>query len=227
MKEPAPPSPVEPESAIRKTTLKAIALLIGAAATLLTPLVYLSSSNPLETWATVLVAVIGWGSYLLVRLDYTTYMPHLTVYSVLTAASLSVLAFGSVRTAAGFLFVAAVAGAGILLGRAALIGSVVYSVVSLGALTLAEARGWLHTPNFTVGTKVWLTHSAVLVVVAILVFYSRKRANIALAQKMEELQLRKRTEHERDRSMERFARIFRSSPSPMLRSRPTAVPSST
>lgn len=216
MKEPAPPSPVEPESAIRKTTLKAIALLIGAAATLLTPLVYLSSSNPLETWATVLVAVIGWGSYLLVRLDYTTYMPHLTVYSVLTAASLSVLAFGSVRTAAGFLFVAAVAGAGILLGRAALIGSVVYSVVSLGALTLAEARGWLHTPNFTVGTKVWLTHSAVLVVVAILVFYSRKRANIALAQKMEELQLRKRTEHERDRSMERFARIFRSSPSPML-----------
>ena len=66
------------------------------------------------------------------------------------------------------------------------------------------------------GTKVWLTHSSVLVVVAILVFYSRKRANIALAQKMEELQLRKRTEHERDRSMEWFARIFRTSPSPML-----------
>jgi PAS domain S-box-containing protein len=216
VKEPAPPSPVEPESAIRKTTLKAIALLIGVAATLLTPLVYLSSTNPLETWATVLVAGIGWVAYVLVRLGYTTYMPHLTVYSVLTAASLAVLAFGSVRTAAGFLFVAAVAGAGILLGRAALIGSVVYSVVSLGALTLAEARGWLHTPNFTVGTKVWLTHSAVLVVVAILVFYSRKRANIALAQKMEELQLRKRTEHERDRSMERFARIFRTSPSPML-----------
>lgn len=216
MKEPAPPSPVEPESAIRKTTLNAIALLIGVAATLLTPLVYLSSTNPLETWATVLVAVIGWLAYYLVQKGYTTYMPHLMVYSVLTAASMAVMAFGSVRTAGGFLFVAAVAGAGILLGRAALIGSVVYSVVSLGALTLAEAQGWLHTPNFTVGTKVWLTHSSVLVVVAILVFYSRKRANIALAQKMEELQLRKRTEHERDRSMERFARIFRTSPSPML-----------
>jgi hypothetical protein len=122
VKEPEPPSPVEPESAIRKTTLKAIALLIGVAATLLTPLVYLSSTNPLETWATVLVAGIGWLAYSLVQKGYTTYMPHLMVYSVLTAASMAVMAFGSVRTAGGFLFVAAVAGAGILLGRAALIG---------------------------------------------------------------------------------------------------------
>ena len=212
----APLSSVEPEPAIRKKTLQAVALLIGVAATGLTPLVYLSSTNPLETWSAALVACIGWVAFILVRLGYTTYMPHLMVYSVLTAASLAVLAFGSVRTAAGFLFVAAVAGAGIFLGRAALIGSVLYSVASLGALTLAETRGWLHTPNFASGTKVWLTHSAVLVVVAILVYYSRTRAHQAFLSQMEELNLRKRTEQERDRSLDRFARIFRSSPSPML-----------
>lgn len=209
-------SSAESEPAIRKATLQAIALLIGVAASVLTLLVYLANTNPLEIWTTALVAGIGWMALWLVRRGYITYMPHLIVYSVLTVASLNVLAFGSVRTAGSFLFVAAVAGAGILLGRAALIGSVVYSVASLGALTLAETRGWLHPPSFAVGTKVWLTHSAVLVVVAILVFYSRSRAKEAFARQMEELQRRKRTELERDRSTERFARIFRTSPSPML-----------
>ena len=216
MTEPAPPVPSEPDRTIRQTTLKAIALLIGMAATVLTPLVMLSSTNPLEVWSTALVATIGWMAYALVRMGYTTYMPHLMVYSVLMAANLAVLAFGSVRTAAGFLFVAAVAGAGTLLGRTALIGSVMFSVASLGTLTFVEAQGWLHTPNFNVGTKVWITHSAVLIVVAILVFYSRSRAEAAFARQLEELALRKRTEQERDRSLDRFARIFRSSPSPML-----------
>jgi len=213
------PSPItathlDPDN--RSATLQVIALLIGVAATVLTPLVHISSTNPLETWATALVAGIGWLTLILVHRGYTTFMPHLTVYSVLTAASLSVLAYGSVRTAGSFLFVAAVAGAGIFLGRRALIGSVVYSIVSMGLLTLAEIRGWMHPPNFQVGPKVWLTHSTVLVVVAVMVFYSRSRAQQAFASQVQALEGRKRIEQERDRSMERFARIFRTSPSPML-----------
>lgn len=196
--------------------MRVIAWLIALVATVLTPLVYISSANRLETWATAALAAIGWLSLLMLRRGYSTYMPHMVVYSVLTAAGLQVLAFGSVRTAGGFLFVAAVAGAGIFLGRAALIGSVIYSVVSLGLLTLAEVKGWLRTPDFQVGTKVWLTHATVLSVVAILVFYSRGRAQQAFTLQMEELEHRKRLEQERDRSNERFARIFRTSPSPML-----------
>ncbi len=207
---------MEPDRAIHQTTLKAIALLIGVAATVLVPLVYLSSTNPLEVWATGLVAAIGWMAYGLVRRGYTRYMPHLMVYSVLMAANLAVLAYGSVRAASGFVFVAAVAGAGVLLSRTALVGSVVFSVASLGALTLAEIQGWLHPPNFNVGVKVWITHATVLIVVAILVFYSRSRAEAAFQRQLEELALRKRTEQERDRSLDRFVRIFRNSPSPMM-----------
>ncbi|MGM9426742.1 PAS domain S-box protein [Hydrogenophaga sp. MI9] len=210
------PSPAATEIAFRAATMRVVAWLIAVAATVLAPLVYLSSPNPLETWATAAVAAIGWLAVLLLRRGYVTYMPHLVVYSVLTAGSLQVLAFGSVRTAGGFLFVAAVAGAGIFLGRTALIGSVVYSVTSLGLLTLAEAGGWMKTPNFQVGLKVWLTHATVLSVVAVLVYYSRIRAQLAFASQMEELEHRKRIEQERDRSNERFARIFRTSPSPML-----------
>jgi PAS domain S-box-containing protein len=212
----APLLPAEPDGAFRQASLKTIALLIGLSATLLVPLVYLSSGNPLEVWTTGLVALIGWVAYALVRLGYTTFLPLLTVYSVLTAACLSVLAFGSVRSAGGFMFVSAVAGAGIFLGRTALIGSVVFSVAALGTLTLAESQGWLHTPQFTVGITVWIVHSAVLITVAFLVFYSRSRAEAAFKQQLQELALRKRTEQERDRSNERFVRIFRTSPSPML-----------
>lgn len=57
--EPVHTEPVAPDKGIHQTTLKAIALLIGVAATVLTPLVHLSSTNPLEVWSTVLVALIG------------------------------------------------------------------------------------------------------------------------------------------------------------------------
>lgn len=213
---PAPPSPTGSEGAVGKETLQAVALLIAIAASALALLAFRDSVNPLEAWSAVLLAGVGWVSYALLRAGYTTYMPHVMVYSVLTAASVTVLAYGSVRASGGFVFVAAVAGAGIFMGRAALIGVVCYSVVSLGLLTLAETRGWLHPPDFGVGTKVWLIHSSVLVAVAIVVFFSRTQAQQAFVHQMDELRLRKRTEQERDRSTERFARIFRNSPSPMV-----------
>ncbi len=196
--------------------MQSVSLLIGVASSLLTPLVHWSTTNPLETWATALVALLGWFSFALVRSGRIRFIPHLLVFGVLTASILAVLAHGSVRTAGGFLFVAAVAGAGILLGRNAFIASVAFSVASLAALTYAEHSGWLHTPNFDVGFKVWFTHSATLTVVAILVYYSRMRAQQAATQQLEEYKRRKRTEQERDRNLERFARIFHNSPSPML-----------
>lgn len=218
MTTPKPPTTVNTEAHHTKATHLAIALLIGVTATVLIPLVYLNGYNVLETIVTALIACIGWISLWLLRSGRitTTQTSLFLVFGVMTAASLEMLVFGSVRAGGGFLIVAAVAGAGIFLGRKALIASVVYGITSLGLITLAEHRGLLATPNFDVGAKVWLTHSAVLVVVAVLVFYSRSRAQAAYQQQADELALRKRTEQERDRSMERFGRIFRTSPSPML-----------
>ncbi|MBT9552473.1 MAG: PAS domain S-box protein [Hydrogenophaga sp.] len=218
MTTPKPPTTVNTEAQHTKATHQAIALLIGVTATVLIPLVYLNGYNVLETIVTALIAGIGWVSLWLLRSGRitTTQTSLFLVFGVMTAASLEMLVFGSVRAAGGFLIVAAVAGAGVFLGRKALIASVVYGITSLGLITLAEHRGLLATPDFDVGVKVWLTHSAVLVVVAVLVFYSRSRAQAAYQQQADELALRKRTEQERDRSMERFGRIFRTSPSPMV-----------
>lgn len=212
---PPPPTATDDQKSLQ-STLQTISLLIGVVAGALTPLVWISTANPPETLAPALISLTGWVSLFMLRLGYQRYMPHVVVFSVMGAALVGVVAFGSVRTAASFLFVAVVAGAGIFLGRTALLVTVVTSSAVLGGLTVAERMRWLHTPDFRVGLNVWLTHTATLVVVAIMVYYSRSRTRQTMQRLKEELALRQRTEQERDRNMERFARIFRTSPSPML-----------
>jgi PAS domain S-box-containing protein len=198
------------------STLRMIGLLVAVAATAQVPLVYLSSSNLPEVIAPALIAISAWTYLLLLRLGLQRLMPALLVTAVLLAAVIGILAFGSVRTAASFLFVAATAGAGIFLNRRALVATVVLSLITLGALTWAERQGWLRTPDFRVGVTVWLTHAMTMVVVAIMVYYSRSTTRQALEQQRNELERRIRSEQERDRSLERFTRIFRNSPSPMI-----------
>ncbi|MDG5975716.1 multi-sensor signal transduction histidine kinase [Hydrogenophaga taeniospiralis CCUG 15921] len=216
MSHPSPSQPTDADSASRPATLQRISLLIGAVATVVAPLVYLNTSHPQEVIAPTVIALTGWGALLMLRRGYTRYVAHVLVFAVLLSAVFAVLAYGSVRTAGVVLFVAAVAGAGIFLGRAALVGSVAFSVAALGLLSYAETRGWLHPSGFEVGLSVWLTHSTTLVLVGIMVFYSRMRARQAFDRQMHELELRKRTEQERDRSLERFALIFSTNPSPMI-----------
>lgn len=183
---------------------------------LLIPLVYWTTSDLLEVGVTALVAAAGWLSLWMVASGRARHTPLLLVFSLIVTANLAVLAYGSVRTASGFLFVGAIAGAGIFLQRRALIAAVVFSAGSLGLLTWAEGQGWLLTPDFSVGLQVWLTHSFTLVVVGVIVFHCRRRTEIAYRGQQDEYERRKRIEQERDRHLDRFARIFRTSPSPMM-----------
>ncbi|MFC3683445.1 PAS domain S-box protein [Hydrogenophaga luteola] len=196
--------------------LQAIGLLVAIAATIQAPLVYLSSPNLSEVIAPVLIALSAWTVLLLLRRGYQRLVAPLLVTAVLIAAVIGIVAFGSVRTAASFLFVAAVAGAGIFLPRRALFLTVALSVVILGALTWMEWKGWFKTATFKVGFTVWLTYAMTMVVVAIMVYHSRTRAQQALDLQRSELERRIRSEQERDQSLERFTRIFRNSPSPMI-----------
>jgi PAS domain S-box-containing protein len=198
------------------STLRVIGLLVAIAATAQVLLVYLNSSNLPEVIAPALIAISAWAFLLLLRLGLQRLMPMLLVNSVLLAAVVGILAFGSVRTAASFLFVAATAGAGIFLNRRALVATVVLSMITLGVLTWVERHGWLRTPDFRVGITVWLTYAMTMVVVAIMVYYSRTTTRNALEQLRNELERRIRSEQERDQSLERFTRIFRNSPSPMI-----------
>lgn len=202
----------------RKRVLALLSLVIGLAALLVLVLdLLMASPGQHEAWnagAMMVVAALAWW---LVRTNREAYVAHLIVFGTLLIAINSVLTYGSVRTAVGFLFVAAVAGAGTFLGRRALVLTVVTSVGALGVLTLAEYNGWLAaTPYFEVGVRVWITHSATLVVVAVMTYHSRRQLRESFARQTDELERRKKTEQERDRNLERFARIFRTNPSPMV-----------
>ncbi len=202
----------------RTAALRWTSLVIGLTglAVLLMELV-LAAPGEHEAWVAGGLTVVAWCCYGLTRSGRTRFVPHAIVAAVLAAAIFSALTFGSVRTAVGFLFMASVVGAGIFLGRTALIVTTVASVGSLGVLTWAETAGLLTArPDFSVSLRVWITHSATILVCALAVYHSRLRTKRALQSQAQEFERRKATEQERDRNLERFARIFRTSPSPMI-----------
>ncbi|MDO9434807.1 PAS domain S-box protein [Hydrogenophaga sp.] len=207
-----------PSTTQRKRVLELLTLLTGLAALVVMVLdLVVARPDEREDWIAGILLGFSVLAYAMVRWDRMRYVPHLIVGGTLGAAILSVISYGSVRTAVGFLFVAAVAGAGTFLGRTALIVTVTTSVVALGILTLAESQGWLSaTPYFEVGVRVWITHSVTLIVVGVMVYHSGRQLRDAFERQKEALELHKKAAQERDRNLERFARIFHTSPSPML-----------
>ena len=197
-------------------TLKKVTLLAGIVATLLTPVVALSTTNPAEIWTSAAFSILSWFALYLIHTKRTRYLAHGIIFAILIVGTLGVIASGSVRSSVVFLFVGGVAAAGSFLGRSALVLSVGYSAVALGALNWAEVAGYIHKVNPQVGLKVWATQSVVIVVVGMMVYFTRARARQAHHFQVNELLRRKETEQQRDQAQARFARIFRSSPSPML-----------
>jgi PAS domain S-box-containing protein len=204
------------DRAFRAETLSKIALGVGIVALALVPLMYLSAPKALEIWTAVLIAALSFLVMILIRTGRTRYTAHLMGFGVLLIATFGVYSFGSVRSASAFIFAACVAGVGSLLGFRALLASVLLSTIALGTLTWAELHHLLPQATMGVGLKVWLTQSTCILVVATMVYFSRLRSRKAWQDQNEEIERRKATELERDRSLERFARFFRTSPSPML-----------
>ena len=119
--QPTPPPPFQEAQPLRNQhMLKFITLVMSCAATAKFVLMQLSLDGPLETAVVGLFCVCSWGCYLAIGRARFQFGAAWLITCVLAMAVLSVLTFGSVRTTANFLFVGAVAGAGILLGRKAL-----------------------------------------------------------------------------------------------------------
>ncbi len=210
--------PANPDAQGRRAALTLLTLLIALAATVLMVMeLLLAPPGQQEAWLAGVLALLSWLGHALVRKGHVDLVARVSVMAILSTAVFAVITYGSVRTSVNFLFVSAVVGAGIFLGRTALIVTLSISVAALGLLTWAEAAGVLPgLPYFDVGLRVWVTHAATMVVVAIMVYHSRSATHEAYKRQLEELDRRKKTEQERDRSLERFARIFRTNPSPMV-----------
>lgn len=209
---------LRPNDSHRTQVFRRLCLMIGCASLLVLGIeLLLADPDQHEARVAAGLAAVAGVAYGLIHFGHVRYVPHLLLGGVLVTAVMSVLSYGSVRTAVGFLFVAVVAGAGIFLGRLALLTTLLSSVGALGLLTWAEMQGKLGAPpDFSVDARVWITYTVTLAVVAVAAYYSGGQVREITAREQEEIERRHQAEIERDRSNERFARIFRTSPSPML-----------
>ena len=160
------------------------------------------------------VALLSWW---LLRSQRYVGVAWLLVASLLAQAAASAYFFGSVRTINVWLIVVAQIGVGIFLSRRALVWSSLGVVLLLGLLTWADAQGLLRgQPDFRVGWRTWMMQAACLVGAAVMVYLNRIQMQTAQRQQLHEARQRLRTQLERDHGVERFSRIFFSSPTPIF-----------
>ncbi len=212
---PAPES-TPPDTSFRRTTLTTIAWLIALASTAMVPVLMLAEREHQHVVSAAAYSLFNWVMVWLLGRGKLVVVPYMMVAAATVVATVAVLASGTVRSAGSYLFLGAVAGAGVMLGRRALIATVLTSVSVLGGLNLAESHGMLRSSLSQVGISVWLVQTTIIALVASLVFYSREREMAATRKQLEELEQRRQSERDRDRSADRFVRIFRLSPNPMV-----------
>ncbi|GLS12764.1 hypothetical protein GCM10007935_01900 [Hydrogenophaga electricum] len=209
-----PRTPAVPARHLHADTERLIALVVGVFSSALVPLLY--AQKPIDAAAPGLIAVLAWACVALLHLGYRRYVVHVLVFGTQLAAMLDAVAYGSLRSASTSAMVAAVAGAGIFLSRRALVAAVCFALGAMALLTLAEWHGHIRVESLTITLNTLLTHGATTMVVALVVFYARRQNDQALHRLSTELEARRASERQRDRSMSRFARIFRNSPSPLV-----------
>lgn len=173
---------------------------------------WLIHDTPAEKATLVAMLAVTIMMYLLNRRGHHVLVTYIMVTSTIVLSVLGIIAYGSVRSAGTFAFVAAVAAAGLFLPRRGLFAVVLVSVLALGALTWAEITGLMHRDNMDVTVKVWLVHTLILVVVALGIHYSRKTVFEALEDQRGTLLERERMERELRASQAQMARIFDTSP---------------
>lgn len=151
-------------------------------------------------------------AYLALRDGRRRWEGALVVTGVLVVAAWSVYSYGSVRSASGFAFQGAVVMAGTYLGLRALLATTAASVVILGGLTWAEASGHLPSAGMQPDLRYWLMGSAILLLIGLQLYQTRRTTDEVYLRRLSQMEDRLRLEHERDRSLRRFRRIFQLNP---------------
>ena len=201
---------------MRWQTQAFVQLLVCAAALLVTLYLYAFGASRADFWPAALLTAISGTGYALLRTGHGRYAAHLLIAGVVAVATLAAILFGSVRSAGATLFVGAVVGAGIFTGRLASTLTTLTSVLLIAGLFWAERIGLIVPRQLAVGVPALVIYVAATLVVSVMVYYSRHHSEVVMQRLQAELESRQRTERERDRSQDRFRRIFHGNPSPML-----------
>ncbi len=156
-------------------------------------------------------------SYLLLRASpHNRASPLMLVFGMLVFTAWSIYSHGSVRAATTLALLAAVVIAGSHLTLRALWLTTFTGVLLLGGLTWGQANGYLPPANLVADLHYWLTSVNVFLLVGVQLNFNRKASDEVYVRHLNQWEDRIRLEHERDRSMRRFRRVFMLNPTALL-----------
>ena len=154
---------------------------------------------------------------LLVRTGRSAMVPNLLIFSVLLAGIGATVAQGTVRSGAVLVMFAAVVASGTYLSHRAVVTCA--SSVTIGSLVLinlAEREHLLIPAKLINDWPLWLTQSAVLISLLIMVFYGRSRLEVAYKNQSRALAHWERLAGALRESQDRFMALFHSNPAAVL-----------
>ncbi len=172
--------------------------------------------RPLETVALAGLSIVALGLYLLARADRVERAIQFLVGALVVYGCVGVVSNGSVRGIATMAFVGAIVAGGLFLRRNALVGVFLVCAMCIGALILAEVRGWIGPAKLAVGALHWPVYTLVLGAIALNIHYARSLILDALARSEAEARDRTRAERALGEAEEVFEALFQSSPAALM-----------
>ena len=163
-----------------------------------------------------LLALVVLVCQVLVRTGRTDQVPTLLIFSVLLAGIGGTVAQGTVRSGAVLVMLVAVVASGTYLSHRAVVLCSTIAIVSLAVINWLEREGMLNTVVLHNGWPLWLTQSAVLICLLIMVFYGRNRLQTAYHNQGRALNHWERIADALRESQARFMALFHSNPAAVL-----------
>lgn len=164
----------------------------------------------------LLLAAVVLACQLLVRTGKTAQVPNLLIFSVLLAGIGGTVAQGTVRSGAVLVMLAAVVASGTYLSHRAVVLCASVTIGSLALINWAEREGLLNPAELINDWPLWLTQSAVLISLLIMVFYGRSRLEVAYKNQSRALAHWERIAGALRESQARFMALFHSNPAAVL-----------
>lgn len=170
-----------------------------------------------DSLLTLVLAAMGALTWVLLKRRYFKCVSWLVVVFLFGMTAASTWFFGSIRTVNLVLLAVGLVAAGIFLRRRDLIWTTLAAMAFLGLLTWVDASGLLAgQTDFKVGWRTWVTQSASLLSVAMMMNLNRTHMQHAQALHLDEATQRLKTQLDRDLGQQRFVRLFESSPAPLF-----------
>jgi PAS domain S-box-containing protein len=163
-----------------------------------------------------LLALVVLVCQILVRTGRTDQVPALLIFSVMLAGIGGTVAQGTVRSGAVLVMLVAVVASGTYLSHRALVLCSGITIVALAGINWLELEGMLPTVTLHNGWPLWLTQSATLICLLIMVFYGRTRLQAAYENQGRALNHWERIADALRESQARFMALFHSNPAAVL-----------